>query len=473
MDPKEKATWARAEVVEERLAQGDILKQVKKLNDARGKIVTAAEKKAELAFFQSGQITKLLDQQATSEMDPNFVWSLAQIDTKQKDLKNGKRETTTMTVYLARAPVDGMNPIVLLQNIERNRAAALRPPPQEERGAGGAGAGGGGGGGGGGGRGGAILVGGVRDGGAIKLPPNGGDAGKPKPKPKPISRSSSRRAPKKYHGKSSSSSSGYDSDSYDSDTGSDSDASSENTIYSRSSKSKGRNHRRFSFNRTPQRNQSRRREHHKKYYIEDRPTSPRRFNEVFDGGPPAMNGRVAYVPEAPRAAPAVDPVAAAYQAGKIDADAERFGLTERERYPPPPPRPMIPERMAPIVINEPPRDPRAVVSYGVRDQYDPRYPEPPLSPRYEDGWVEGRDFRQERGFRQERDFRQEREFRPRNDYVRREREAEAYMEDEPYYERRAPEPRIVPVFRDTQAHPFQQLPRRYSRPPSENSSRGW
>lgn len=55
-------------------------------------------------------------------------------------------------------------------------------------------------------------------------------------------------------------------------------------------------------------------------------------------------------------APNVDPVAAAYEAGKIDADAERFGVADWERnraMPPPPPplpRPVVDEQDMPIYV---------------------------------------------------------------------------------------------------------------------------
>lgn len=104
----------------------------------------------------------------------------------------------------------------------------------------------------------------------------------------------------------------------DSDSGS-SYTSSENTTISSTS---GRHSRRYS---RKGRSHSRHREHEKKYYITDRAV-------------PAP-----YVPEVPRAAPMVDPVSAAYQAGKSDAEAERYGLVERY----------------PVA-----RVPRAIVSYG-------------------------------------------------------------------------------------------------------------
>ncbi|KAF4620098.1 hypothetical protein G7Y89_g14724 [Cudoniella acicularis] len=94
-----------------------------------------------------------------------------------------------------------------------------------------------------------------------------------------------------------------------------------------------------------------------------------------------------FVPEIPRApaqpvpVPGFDPVAAAYQAGKIDADAERRGLSERERFSSPP-RPIVIER--PVIIEQP----RAIISYGRGDRVpEYRHPDSPMSPR---SWSETR-----------------------------------------------------------------------------------
>jgi hypothetical protein len=229
--------------------------------------------------------------------------------------------------------------------------------------------------------------------------------------------------------------------------------------------------------------------------------------------------RPPFVPEINRGLPELgyDPVAAAYQAGKMDERAERIGLNDRERYLPPP---RAIER--PVVIEQP----RAVVSYGRREAFgslpssppritEARYSSPAISPRIlADRFVEParpdyrdfrldtrgyasdvRDFRPEpRVYRSEyrdpRDFRSEyddeldsdRAFspgppsRPRGgDYHFREREAEDYMERErPPFERRATEPRISSHIRNVQ-HPFAPLPlrRRYSPSISTTESGGW
>jgi len=212
-----------------------------------------------------------------------------------------------------------------------------------------------------------------------------------------------------------------------------------------------------------------------------------------------------------------DPVAAAYQAGKMDADAERFGLGERERYVSPP---RAIDR--PVVINQP----RAVVAYGRRDTFaghpvsPPRvkqtvYTSPVISPRiiperflesarreYGDFRPESRGYRSElreyvpgpRGYHPEHreirdyrsdyqdDYESERSFSsgsPRFrgvDYYSRERDAEEYIERERplFFERRGTEPRITSTTRNGH-HPFAPLPHRYRYPPTMSStdSTGW
>jgi len=174
------------------------------------------------------------------------------------------------------------------------------------------------------------------------------------------------------------------------------------------------------------RSHDRLREHHRQYYLDDAiHPGDSRIRDSFGGGPIPS-----YVPEVPRAIPSVpnfDPVAAAYQAGKIDADAERFGL---DRVP----------RIRPIAAD------RAIVSYG---RQEPRYlPEPRYDPRYVDDLDELR-YRED-------------------ELRRREALAEDYMErrsSEPrveYIARRATEPRVI------YTNPFAPAPpRRYA--PSHDS----
>ncbi|RDL33135.1 uncharacterized protein BP5553_08574 [Venustampulla echinocandica] len=118
---QERPSWVRAEIIEEHLPQEDISKLIKKLNEAG---LSAAEKKAALTPFQQIQIARLLDDVTAGERDPNFVWALAQFDRAERVVRLGLRETTELRVYLQRSPLDGLDPIVLWNNIERHKATS-------------------------------------------------------------------------------------------------------------------------------------------------------------------------------------------------------------------------------------------------------------------------------------------------------------------------------------------------------------
>jgi len=79
------------------------------------------------------------------------------------------------------------------------------------------------------------------------------------------------------------------------------------------------------------------------------------------GGLPAVQQRP-YAPDAPRGNPAIDPITSAYQAGKEDAMAERYNVTDRIAHLP---QPVVVERYI---------EPRPVVSYG---RMEPQYVERP------------------------------------------------------------------------------------------------
>jgi hypothetical protein len=414
VDTKEKPTWARAEITLESWSQEEILKQIRRLNERR---VTVAEKKQALANYQQGQVTSVMDQLKTTETDGNFEWTLVQLDSEKKTLgkdrkdKKTLKETTTITVYVKRAPRKDLNPSGLFNAIERMKIEKMnqmgKPPPQNGGGGGGGGGGGDGGGGG---------------GGDNKLPPGVQMISKP-PKPKPDGRKGHSRRDDR-----SSSSSAYS----HSDSDGFSDYSSETDLDSMSTRSDRHSRRHSHHGRNRSRgHDDRRRDHRKKYYLDDRVVvevapEPR----LRDPYPPRV-----YVPDVPHA----DPVAAAYKAGQADANAQIFGVTERY----PAPRPLI--------------EPRAIVSYGRPDHVYDRIPEP-RGPRYHDErYVD--DFRA----REDDLLRREREDEQREELRRRERDVEEYIDRRPigpYMERRPSEPpRII----YTNPNPFAPapLPRRY------------
>ncbi|KAH9210359.1 hypothetical protein DL95DRAFT_465858 [Leptodontidium sp. 2 PMI_412] len=127
----DEATWARAEVIEEKWSLEDTMKEIKKLNESKR---TVSDKKAALAQYQQGQINSLLDDLGTRERDPNFIWTLIQLSTKVRPVSNtgkpsrkGMDETVTMTLYVKRAPKEDVNPIQLYQALEKMKADRLSP----------------------------------------------------------------------------------------------------------------------------------------------------------------------------------------------------------------------------------------------------------------------------------------------------------------------------------------------------------
>lgn len=361
-DPKKerRGTWARAEIIEEHWPQEDILKQIKKLGE-RGRSV--ADKTKHLAPHMQSQITTLVDDLASRERDRAFEWSLVQLDTVQKpvSLRGGKKgglyETVTMTVFAKRSPRKDLNPIILFENIERSKVERMQPPPQPQ----------------------GPPNNGPPQGFAriIDLSKEGGGKGKGEK-----GRSKSRE--KQYH-KHDNSSSG-DSSFSDTDSGSGSShTGSDSLLTSISSRSRG--HRKHNgHDKKAYRSHSRHREPRRYYLDSPRAHSPELHFHSADayGGVPRP-----YVPDVPRlvpAAPVFDPVAAAYQAGKDDRDAERFGTADRIVE-----RPV--ERVIERVI-EPRPVPVPVISYG---HMEPRYTEPRFDDRYVD------DLRREEDYLRRRD----------------------------------------------------------------------
>jgi hypothetical protein len=324
-------------------------------------------------------------------------------------------ETVTMTVYVKRAPRKDLNPIMLFQNIEKNKAESMRPPPPPP------------------------PAGGVQQlpQGVTQISGHGGE--RKGIRTRAHGRSKSRD--KKYHGHGDSSSG----DSFDSDTGSDSSFTGSDSLGT-SISSKSRGHRRYSHGRGGFRSHSRHREPRRGFFLEQsRVHSPEHHYDAYGGSPRP------YVPDVPRVIPAVaalsplDPVAAAYHAGKVDAEAERYGTADRVLA-----RPI--ERML---------EPRPVISYG---RMEHRYSEP----RYVDDRYIDIVRREDELWRRERDA---------EDYIdgrldgrlddRRPSDFLDRRHTDNFYERRQSEP-IVWANRA----PFSptMVPRRY--PPSSNNS-GW
>ncbi|RDW77569.1 hypothetical protein BP6252_05622 [Coleophoma cylindrospora] len=111
-------TWARAEFIQEVVTEEEIVKVIKQLNE---KGPSAAEKMGKLFPFQQSQVTKVLDHLRNIGKDPNFEWSLAQLNREERRFEDSKKkETTIIMVYLKRTPIEDIDPIALYQAIERH-----------------------------------------------------------------------------------------------------------------------------------------------------------------------------------------------------------------------------------------------------------------------------------------------------------------------------------------------------------------
>ena len=114
-----KPSWQRVVINQETFDQKDIITQIKKLDQTTRSLTT---KKAALFPNQHTQVTKLVDEKIATEFDPAFTWTLAQLSRKEiTNRSTGNKETQTMTIYLKRAPVAGVDTIFIFRNIERNR----------------------------------------------------------------------------------------------------------------------------------------------------------------------------------------------------------------------------------------------------------------------------------------------------------------------------------------------------------------
>ncbi len=119
-----KATWERVTITQDRFAREDIVKEIRHL-DRTGRSVT--EKKAKLFPHQRQQVTNILDDKLANEIDPqNFEWTLSQLKRTEITNKDGNRETSTITLYLKRAPRPEVN-VIQLYKLNKARFSNNRP----------------------------------------------------------------------------------------------------------------------------------------------------------------------------------------------------------------------------------------------------------------------------------------------------------------------------------------------------------
>lgn len=389
-NPRHKSSWAVAEIYEERLAQPEIIKLIKRLNESKR---TVSDKKAALQPYQTTQVNNVMDDLVATDQDPaNFEWALVQLDSVQKALptsdrgKKRYRETVTITVYAKRSPHPDRNPAALLHQLERLRAEQERdqrehermmqeamrprppppqplplppqpmpppPPPQQlphpgpsprppmgpqpnERPGPHAGA---------------------RPGGhsnVINMGKTGTGNGRPK-----LARGKHGSSKKNRHHESDISSDISSETSFISETDESDAKSYDSSKSSISSVDDRRERRHHSVHRGPIRSRSRHRPEVKTIYLEGRSPSPsRRFRESLQLGEYSALPQRAYAPEVPRMGPEADAISSAYRAGR------EVGIAERREQPP-----VIIER----IIEKP------VISYG---RPEPRFQEPRrLEPR--------------------------------------------------------------------------------------------
>lgn len=121
ISPDSKATWAMCEVREERRSQSEISRIVKGLDESKRAV---HEKKAALMPYQTGHINRVMDDLIFNEKDPNFEWTLVQLEifegsrpARYGEISN--KETLAITMYTKRAPLPDKDPVALYHQIKR------------------------------------------------------------------------------------------------------------------------------------------------------------------------------------------------------------------------------------------------------------------------------------------------------------------------------------------------------------------
>ena len=101
---KKRERWARVTINQESYPTEQIINMIQKLDAGK---LSIAEKKAKLFPNQSTQVTNILDDKIKNERESNsFEWVLVQLHREEStNSKTGKKETTSMTIYLKRAPL--------------------------------------------------------------------------------------------------------------------------------------------------------------------------------------------------------------------------------------------------------------------------------------------------------------------------------------------------------------------------------
>lgn len=123
---KKRERWAKVTINQESYPTENIIKTIQKLDADK---LSIAEKKAKLFPNQSMQVTSILDDKIMTEREGQFFeWVLAQLHREQStNSKTGNKETTSMTIYLKRAPLPHIDAIQLYrERQERMRMQAFQ-----------------------------------------------------------------------------------------------------------------------------------------------------------------------------------------------------------------------------------------------------------------------------------------------------------------------------------------------------------
>ncbi|OBT76957.1 hypothetical protein VF21_04162 [Pseudogymnoascus sp. 05NY08] len=124
--PKKRERWAKVTINQESYPTENIIKTIQKLDAGK---LSIAEKKAKLFPNQSMQVTNILDGKIMTEREGQFFeWVLAQLHREEStNSKTGNKETTSMTIYLKRAPLPHIDVIQLYrERQERMRMQAFQ-----------------------------------------------------------------------------------------------------------------------------------------------------------------------------------------------------------------------------------------------------------------------------------------------------------------------------------------------------------
>lgn len=130
-----RGTWAKSTITEERWYQEEIIRDIQKLSNRGG---TVADKKKTLIPMQQAQITTLVDDLTSREVDRAFEWSLVQLDTLmvpvrlEREKKAELDEAVAMIVFVKRAPRRDFDPVILYQNIEKRKTDSMAPLQQPQ-----------------------------------------------------------------------------------------------------------------------------------------------------------------------------------------------------------------------------------------------------------------------------------------------------------------------------------------------------